>query len=520
MVVGSELYTGKLTVLRFPGGRTIGSWDLQSNARNVAISHDGRFVAHDSARKNAVSIRRVADGAVVLTLDNPLGAGKVASMALGSSGDHLALGGEDGALEVWARSSPGSQRPVMVQAAQKVRRRVQVLFSNDSQLMATGAAGFVMARWSVGTWKLGLGLQRWPGEAKDECPAPHAVHQPTGVAPGHLIVGCRGYAKVIDSKTGDRVQRFVGLEGETEAVSSSSLSGQVAAGGRYQPPALFSFKGGARAAGEHASALAGKAFSITRSTAAGLVAVGMSNGKIALFEGKHLRLQSVLFSPPDHVPGEVRTLAFSADGRQLVSADTSGTIRLWSTRTQALLGTKITHKDVAVAALQLRGNRFLLLFKGGDLRRWSAGKHGLSAEKRSPSGCKNARALAVSETTGRVAVGCGDGRIRLFALKAMTLQRTTAQSHELGVTALAFQADGTRLLSGGYDGRVLSWSLPALGEGREVFSARRKEDGDLPILKEITRISFSPDGQQLAVGTAGNLNNIHIISSTSLALAR
>lgn len=517
MVIGSGLYTGKLTVLRFPGGRTIRRWDLPSNAREVAISHDGRFVAHDSARQEAVYIRRVADGAVVLTLNKTSSVGRIASMALSSSGDHLALGGEDGTLEVWDRSGRASQRPALVQASRTDRKRVQVLFLSDSQLLATGAAGFVMARWSVGSWNLGLGLKRWPGEAKEECSAPHAVAELTNADPGRLIVGCRGYAKVISSKTGSTVRTYVGLEGEIEAVSHSSQSGLVAAGGRFQPRVLFSGKSGARLAGQHASSLVGRAFSISRSRTAGVVAVGMSNGKIALFEGKEFSLQAVLFSPPDRVPGEVRILAFSADGQQLVSADTSGSIRLWSTRRRVPLGMGIALKDTAVAAAPLRGNRFLLLFRSGDLRRWSTGEQGLSAEKRYRSGCKHARALAVAEMSNLVAVGCGDGKIRLFALETMALHRTTAELHKLGVTALAFSADGARLLSGGYDGRVLSWSLPGLGDRREIYSSRRKDDGEVPILKEITRISYSPDSQQLAVATDGNMDNIHIISSASLA---
>jgi WD40 repeat protein len=60
-----------------------------------------------------------------------------------------------------------------------------------------------------------------------------------------------------------------------------------------------------------------------------------------------------------------------------------------------------------------------------------------------------------------VAAGGEDGLIRLLEV-ATGRELARWQAHESGVTALAFYRDGDTLASGGSDGTLKLWNLPAI----------------------------------------------------------
>ncbi len=518
VVVGSALNEGMIRVYGFPAGRVIRQWSVSAEGRNVAVSHDGRFIAHDFSKGASIQIHRVGDGAVVRKISTSFKGVNLSSMGLSAKGDYLALGGTNRRLEVWARTGPGHGQPVLTEGPRRQHGDVQVLFTQSSkQLLATGGHDFVLARWTVGSWKVSKRLRRWPDANNGRCPSPRSLREMGGVDQDPVIVGCSGFADVVSVETGKRLQTLVGLNGGIDALSYTSQGGLIAASGSRQPPAVFSYKTGDRVEVGGPLRLTGSAKSLAQSSAAGLVAVGLNDGNLAVFRGSEAILQSIHFPSAGRRSGDIHTLAFSSDGRFVLSADTRGLLRLWSVAKRYPLATIATSsKDKTVAMVQLKDNAFLVLSESGDLRRWTIHGLGLKAGKRFKSGCDKGSSLTVSQKLDRMAVGCRGGATRLLSLSTRVAKGATARVHRYGVTALAFAPGGRYLLSGGGYGRVVVWSLSNLKGHREIFSPLRDNSGKVPYMQDINRIVFAPGGKKFAVITKTNHHNIHLLRSSCL----
>jgi hypothetical protein len=108
------------------------------------------------------------------------------------------------------------------------------------------------------------------------------------------------------------------------------------------------------------------------------------------------------------------------------------------------------------------------------------------------------QAVALSLEAQALAVGTGDGRIRL--LRAEGPPRPL-DAHTDAITGLAFSPDGRFLASASLDGKAILWPLTSPQANPDVLETR-----DSPI----TAIAFSSDGATLAIGggeiTLVNLN--------------
>jgi WD40 repeat protein len=138
-----------------------------------------------------------------------------------------------------------------------------------------------------------------------------------------------------------------------------------------------------------------------------------------------------------------------------------------------------------------RDGQMLAAARGPRLRLWSRSNDGswelrfdgafdddLGDEPGAPStGRDRITSLALSAAGDLLAAGGESGRIRFLDLrngKPAAGFRTTSLDAGSGVVALLFLADGSGLLSGGRDGVVAQWSLPAL---RKVASSERHQRG-------------------------------------------
>jgi WD40 repeat protein len=100
-------------------------------------------------------------------------------------------------------------------------------------------------------------------------------------------------------------------------------------------------------------------------------------------------------------------------------------------------------------------------------------------------------ALTFSSDARHLAVSDAGGRIRVYESNTGALMRDW-QAHELGVRALHWHPDGSKLLSGGEDGCARLWRCPDTSGSTEILSGRAWVD----------HVSFSPCGTRL-VAAAG-----------------
>jgi WD40 repeat protein len=215
------------------------------------------------------------------------------------------------------------------------------------------------------------------------------------------------------------------------------------------------------------------------------------------------------------IPGApINALAASSDGRLIAAGRNDGTIQVWQTATGHLLPPGPRH-DGAV-----RG----LAFSPDGKRLISIGLHRLPegpvlqpqqpqrpAEERavswqhevqvwelatgrveraiSPPATIWPRSLAVRPHGSQVAIGDDGGMVRLWDLRAMQ-QRAGWTAHERVVSALSFRADGAWLASASWDNTVKVWDVA----GERVVAALRGHT------RAVLSVAFSPDGRRLASG--------------------
>jgi WD40 repeat protein len=148
--------------------------------------------------------------------------------------------------------------------------------------------------------------------------------------------------------------------------------------------------------------------------------------------------------------GTVHTVAYSADGRTLVSAEEDQKVIVWNP----------DGWDVVTG----RGRTIL----------------------RPPV---RVRTMALAPDGRTLAFGGEDGMVGLWDV-AQRKERLALKRHENLVTCLAFSPDSTALASGGSDETVKVWDLT---QGKERWSVT-------PPLGHPEAVAFSPDGKQLAVG--------------------
>src|SRR5262245_25549426 len=198
--------------------------------------------------------------------------------------------------------------------------------------------------------------------------------------------------------------------------------------------------------------------------------------------------------PYDRHTAEVIAAVYRPDGQRVASAGADRTIRLWRAsgrQDQALLG---GHTGaVAALAFSLDGRRLVsasydLLDSPGDstVRFWEAAP---DATLPVLTGHTNyVYPVAYSPDARLIASGDWDGAVCLW--DAATGEGCATLRHPGIVRALAFTPDGTRLVSGGdFDGKLLVW---------DVLTGHIQ--GRLTSGKSVWSLAISPDGARVAAG--------------------
>ena len=190
--------------------------------------------------------------------------------------------------------------------------------------------------------------------------------------------------------------------------------------------------------------------------------------------------------------GEVLSLAFDPSDRFLAGSGADQSVRLWQTED----GQGRLTADIAEATLQVAvraGGNELAAASGPFVKIFKAHPHperiigtnaaGVSASAISADGARLATALVPPES-GPVVIEVRDlssGQM----LKVLT-------GHDAAVTTIAFNSDGTRLISGSLDKTARVWNL---ADGREIsrFTGHTQA---------VTAVAFRPGAEQALSGSA------------------
>ncbi len=188
------------------------------------------------------------------------------------------------------------------------------------------------------------------------------------------------------------------------------------------------------------------------------------NGIIRLwYTETNTHLDISLLDPPNDSYGrylfETTSLAFSPDGKKLVSGTQAGDVRMWDVETGIALADLIEqHPD---SKIERNDDGTVTITYGRAIT-----------------------ALAFSRNNDHIAVGNID-KIRLLGSKKRFHFKET--KHGTGAEALMFSPDGTVLVSGTYGGNIMLWDLVS---GNKINTL----DGHT---QPIEMLIFSPDGKTL-----------------------
>lgn len=188
---------------------------------------------------------------------------------------------------------------------------------------------------------------------------------------------------------------------------------------------------------------------------------------------------------------QIEAVVLASDGRNLVTASSDGSLKLWDVETSAMLRTFQTKSPVRSVKVMPDGRRVLAGYQNGDIVLWDLGT---GEQVFTLAGDKNTvDALAIAPDGVRAYSGSSvaGSQLAVWDLAERRLLQSI-EAHPYGIHTLALSPDGRYLASGGgtRDGRVKVRDTQSFKVLKKLGNEQLSIEG----------LAFSPDGKTLAVG--------------------
>ncbi len=189
---------------------------------------------------------------------------------------------------------------------------------------------------------------------------------------------------------------------------------------------------------------------------------------------------------------QVYSVAFSPDGKQIVSGSSDKTIKLWNAQTGSEIRTLQGHTDwVLSVAFHPDGKRIASGSWDNTVKVWNADSGG---EPVTLKGHTSAVSSVAFRADGKQIVsGSWDNLVKVWNADTGS-EILTFKGHTSGVSSVAFRADGKQIVSGSWDNTVKVWNAAGGKEFRTLLGHTGW----------VLSVAFSPDGQRIASGSLDN----------------
>ncbi|WP_405070884.1 hypothetical protein OG558_15425 [Kribbella sp. NBC_01510] len=196
----------------------------------------------------------------------------------------------------------------------------------------------------------------------------------------------------------------------------------------------------------------------------------------------------------------VVSVAFSPDGKTIVSGSSDHTVRLWDLGTRRQIGSPLTgHTDtVRSVAFSPDGKTIVSGSSDHTVRLWDLATH---QQIGSPlTGHTDAvYSVAFSPDGKTIVSGSADHTVRLWDLATRRQTGSSLTGHTDSVNTVAFSSDGKTVVSGGADDTLRLWDV---GSHRQIGTFPTGHTQFKYFSNIIYSATFSPDGKTVVSGSA------------------
>lgn len=189
--------------------------------------------------------------------------------------------------------------------------------------------------------------------------------------------------------------------------------------------------------------------------------------------------------------GKVKSIAYTSDGKYLVSAGTDGSINFWSTTNYTRINS-IKFNGFAVVSDDGTLTAASGLDKNNKIWYTNNGKEIFRTGKL----IDYRRSIAISPDN-KIFAGSSFSEIQLFDITAGKLKKIIA-GHNGWINSIRFSLDGKRLITGSTDMSAIIWNVES---GEIIWQLKGHLAG-------INVVKFSPDGKLAATGSSDGMIKI------------